>query len=837
MGRKPEEQPQFIALLEDEPLWGDEEDTLGIDPFAEVIAKSVIGTQGPFTIGAYGGWGVGKTTLLRQAKAKAEKIAPNSVFVWFNAWQYEREEHPLMPLLASILREIEDKANKDTEWAKQFAKPRQTFRNVLLSLFGGVKFKAGYEIPFTKVHGLKGEINFDSDDAKKRYDEISSEYESTVVAGMYYDAFSALTNATKADNWPKGIRVVLFIDDLDRCHPDKALLLLDAIKLILSQRNFIFVLGLEPKVLTEYLISRYRDDFKVGSEEEFGKRYLDKIIQLPFWVPRHGTRFSDYAAKLIAKVQDDDIRPAFEQAKEALVMATDENPRSLVRLLNHLILSANLWRAMKKEPAISDGDVVPAMIVSAVLHEKLDDKSYRRLCRSASLCEAINKRLNGGSDTAEDGQRQIEDFLKLDTVLDGLLTEIEKHELLLELLKSEAGGVWLCNSELRSAIEELLTPPQKQEAPEDQRKIVEDAIRESLRKSDSQPLARADYLAVNELDVSESSLNDKGLRLVSECKNLQELYCYNTQVSSLEPLSGLTTLHRLDCDNTQVSSLEPLSGLTSLQELYCSYTLVSSLEPLSGLTSLQTLNCSGTQVSSLEPLSGLTSLQTLYCFNTLVSSLEPLSGLTSLQELYCYYTQVSSLKPLSGLTSLHRLDCDNTQVSSLGPLSGLTSLQELYCSYTQVSSLEPLSGLTSLQELYCSYTLVSSLEPLSGLTSLQTLNCSGTQVSSLEPLSGLTSLQTLYCFNTLVSSLEPLSGLTSLQELYCYYTQVSSLEPLSGLSSLHGLFCFNTLVSSLEPLSGLTSLRYLRISRNKEMEESAKSLQAKLKNLKIEWIG
>ena len=55
-----------LPLLKDEPV---DEDDLGVQPFARIIAAAALGTQGPFTIGVYANWGEGKTSLLKLAKS------------------------------------------------------------------------------------------------------------------------------------------------------------------------------------------------------------------------------------------------------------------------------------------------------------------------------------------------------------------------------------------------------------------------------------------------------------------------------------------------------------------------------------------------------------------------------------------------------------------------------------------------------------------------------------------------------------------------------------------------------------------------------------------------
>ena len=100
---------------------------------------------------------------------------------------------------------------------------------------------------------------------------------------------------------------------------------------------------------------------------------------------------------------------------------------------------------------------------------------------------------------------------------------------------------------------------------------------------------------------------------LKEISLLKELYCWGTEISSLESLRNLTNLHKLDCSYTIVGTLEPLRNLTNLRELRCKDTKIDSLEPLRNLTNLAMLNCSSPKVNSLEPLKNLTNLQKLNC--------------------------------------------------------------------------------------------------------------------------------------------------------------------------------------------------------------------------------
>jgi hypothetical protein len=244
----------------------------------------------------------------------------------------------------------------------------------------------------------------------------------------------------------------------------------------------------------------------------------------------------------------------------------------------------------------------------------------------------------------------------------------------------------------------------------------------------------------------------------------------------------------LELWDTQVSDVGALSGLTNLQTLNLRGTQVSDVGALSGLTNLQTLDLWDTQVSDVGALSGLTNLQTLDLRGTPVSDVGALSGLTNLQTLNLWGTPVSDVGALSGLTNLQTLDLSDNQVSDVGALSGLTNLQSLDLTSTEVSDVGALSGLTNLQTLDLRGTQVSDVGALSGLTNLQTLNLTSTEVSDVGALSGLTNLQWLDLMDTPVSDVGALSGLTNLQWLDLTDTQVSDVGALAELPNLDHLF-------------------------------------------------
>lgn len=87
-------------------------------------------------------------------------------------------------------------------------------------------------------------------------------------------------------------RIVLYVDDLDRCPPAKVVEVLEAVHLLLAFPLFVVVVGVDARWITKSLQTRYRDLMGEGEEifESSSKAsprshdYLEKIFQIPLWL-------------------------------------------------------------------------------------------------------------------------------------------------------------------------------------------------------------------------------------------------------------------------------------------------------------------------------------------------------------------------------------------------------------------------------------------------------------------------------------------------------------------------------------------------------------------------
>ncbi len=101
------------------------------------------------------------------------------------------------------------------------------------------------------------------------------------------------------DELPSIDRIILYIDDLDRCPPDRVMQLLEAIHLLLAVELFVVVVAVDPRWMLRSIATHYRDMLVPGIESDSAAvdpdddthwsstppQYLEKIFQVVFTLP------------------------------------------------------------------------------------------------------------------------------------------------------------------------------------------------------------------------------------------------------------------------------------------------------------------------------------------------------------------------------------------------------------------------------------------------------------------------------------------------------------------------------------------------------------------------
>lgn len=289
-------------------MWPDNEtdrDFLNFDGVADTVAEIVFQAAGrPISIGIAGAWGVGKSSMIRlihNAIAKRDKKEqPDYVFVEFNAWLYQGYDDARAALLEVIAETLEREAEKrktGVDKAREFLKRVKWLRVAKLTV--GSAISLGMGLPPT---GLLGEVfELGKKAAGRTLDATGlaagekAVTKITEEAGGWLKAkedssppkeIQALRDTFEETLSEMGVRLVVLIDDLDRCLPETTISTLEAIRLFLFLKNTAFVIAADD-AMVKHAVRRH---FEGIEDDELVTSYFDKLIQLPIRVPPLGTQ-------------------------------------------------------------------------------------------------------------------------------------------------------------------------------------------------------------------------------------------------------------------------------------------------------------------------------------------------------------------------------------------------------------------------------------------------------------------------------------------------------------------------------------------------------------------
>lgn len=310
--------PPTIPIIVDSPR---RDPQLGFQSYVEALSAAVAGgNPARYTVGLYGPWGTGKSSILSALKIELGGAFPDSTVVEFDAWRHERAGNLLAPLLWAVKNEFERRQHAPgKESTKKSAKEVATRIGRLLG---------GFEL------GLFGVVNFRIPTAGEAgLDESASGHTTPVDNYMQmYAKLLEVGNALSGD-----ARVVVLIDDLDRCSPERVVQVIEAIRLLMDIDGFVFVLAIDYDVLVDAVSEKY--------PHVDAHRFIEKIIQVPFRIPN-----IKVTGDLLPSIVPDwtAIKEVwFDGVEDDLIQilvrrALRSNPRQAKRMLNSYMLARHI---------------------------------------------------------------------------------------------------------------------------------------------------------------------------------------------------------------------------------------------------------------------------------------------------------------------------------------------------------------------------------------------------------------------------------------------------------------------------------------------------------------
>jgi hypothetical protein len=326
-------------LSPDQPLEDSSQDVLGLNLRAEALAGFMMNpsTRPPLTFGVIGEWGKGKSSLLQLTRNRLDR--KGFVTVWFNAWHHQSEES----LMASLLENIRRSGLLSFWTLDGFAFRMRLIRRRALGqrpieivlLFAGLllftvlagiakNYQAGIDMVLRGLLGLFGEHAQDQKwlDLVKQLLEGSPLLLSTAAAFQFLrrilvlfrvqpaQLLTELQSKTRISDLSDkiGFResfrrefedvtaaladkpLVVFIDDLDRCRPEKVMEVLETMNFLVTCGACYFVVAMDKVQVTRAIVSHDKEYLERFREEglsyqAYAQQYLEKLINIELSVP------------------------------------------------------------------------------------------------------------------------------------------------------------------------------------------------------------------------------------------------------------------------------------------------------------------------------------------------------------------------------------------------------------------------------------------------------------------------------------------------------------------------------------------------------------------------
>jgi predicted KAP-like P-loop ATPase len=426
----------------------------------EAIATTIIGLllehpDQPVTIGVHGDWGAGKSSVLEMIEAGLED-QKQTLCLKFNGWRFQGFEDAKIVLLEGIVTALVEKRpalTKATEKVKTIIRRIDWFK--VAKNIGGLALTIATGIPpivqiQTALTTLDAMVRDPSQRPSK--EQLDAAFDNTYSLlkpetgknvpeeiNEFRKAFDDLLDEA-------GItRLIVLVDDLDRCLPETAIETLEAIRLFVFTKRTAFVVAAD-EAMIEYAVRKHFPDLPSSTgPQTYARNYLEKLIQVPFRIPPLGvTETKIYVTLLLigAKLEENDpefgklISAARERLKrpwsgetidatlikqnlgdkavqvnEALILSdqigpilangTKGNPRQIKRFLNALMLRKRTAEARGFGDEIGIPILAKLMLAEQFLPRLFEQIAHKAVSSPDGICKELNQLETAATESEE----------------------------------------------------------------------------------------------------------------------------------------------------------------------------------------------------------------------------------------------------------------------------------------------------------------------------------------------------------------------------------------------------------------------------------------------------
>lgn len=353
-------------------------DALDRGPLIKEVGDAIAHCTPPQVFGVHGDWGLGKTSFLHQVQwyltgecpqqpetaieDAREKTSERQYgqhkdpirTVWFDAWRYQNEEAPVV----ALLHEMRAQLSWQSRVVGSISRDAEVLvRGALLSLEECTK-KIGIQYSTFRQANREWES-----------ENLATTFPSHTLREHLCEAIRKILPT--GSNSEEPCRLVVFIDDVDRCEPEAAYRLLEGLKIYLTLDNCVFVLGMNQKAIEEAIAQQMKAETD-NNPKIRAAAYMEKLCQNVWRLPAVRQPEQMLYDLLEETVASEAVRGLIKQGLEEPqhqrlegpeCQCLPPNPRRLKGLAN--LIGRLSWRLPSQEENTADKD--KGMIVEVQL--------------------------------------------------------------------------------------------------------------------------------------------------------------------------------------------------------------------------------------------------------------------------------------------------------------------------------------------------------------------------------------------------------------------------------------------------------------------------------------
>lgn len=332
-------------------MWSDietDKDLLGFTVHANLLKDIVTNEKNlPITIGLYGDWGSGKSSVLKILETQLKKDK-DCIVVYFDGWTFESFDDAKLALIQGIVDEL----HKSERFWEKIKDQGENLEKAIIGSFKKLKdsinwmrvlrasTKAIVPITTAAMTGGTSLVPLLLSAFKDNKDDLAN-----LLTGEKAEEFlNGVIKHKSEDNKYEAVRefrkdfeelikkstfkkVVILVDDLDRCLPRHIIDSLEAIKLFLNVPGTAFIIAADEYIVSNAIKSEY-NSLNVSSsgddKKNIGELYMEKFIQLPYRLPSLSNREVETYVNLLF-CQSELPNEIFEKIQNDFICFSKEN--------------------------------------------------------------------------------------------------------------------------------------------------------------------------------------------------------------------------------------------------------------------------------------------------------------------------------------------------------------------------------------------------------------------------------------------------------------------------------------------------------------------------------